>query len=62
MDGLIRKIQKLEAKLERLPKHARQKTLDRLEGKLDRAEREWADAVVSRFGVLEAIRHGLEIS
>jgi hypothetical protein len=59
LDGVIRKIHKLEAKLERLPKHARQKTVDRLEGKLARAEREWAGAIISRFGGLEAMRFGL---
>jgi len=61
LDGVTRKIHKLEAKLGNLPKHTRTRTVDRLEAKLQALENEWAYSIFDRFGWGEALRHGLVV-
>ncbi len=59
LDGLIRKIHKLEARLENLPKHTRAKTIERLTAQLEAAESKFTGAMVQRIGAFECLRHGL---
>jgi hypothetical protein len=59
IDGLIRKIHKLEARLEDMPKHARSKTVDRHVARLEVAEREFNGAMLAKIGAFECLRHGL---
>lgn len=50
LDGLVRKIHKLEAKLEKLPKHTRIPTVELLENQLVRAQEEWCRVVRGILG------------
>jgi hypothetical protein len=54
IEGITHRIHKIESKLDNLPKHARDKTVDRLVSQLEVAEKQWSVAMVSRFG---AMRH-----
>ena len=59
LDGLIRKIHKLEARLENLPKNTRARTLEELIARLEVAETRFAGAMVQRIGAANCLWHGL---
>lgn len=61
IEGIAHKINKLESRLENLPKHARTRTVEGLVDRLEVAERQWSGAMLDRFGASECLRHGLDM-